>query len=364
SCLGGGELPERMTCDRPAQRQRTLGKRQPMTDSAFDPPREDRLGVLTSTARVMRQAQRVQVDAGAVRRLAERWAGAPWPGQAGLDAPQFRDGAEHTANWVLVLDALNFCFWGEPGGQRWRVEWRGETLDGYAALAAALTRAVAEGRPIWDAAYLAALDAEALAAILRPVAGSPEIPHFAERLANVREVGRVLLQRYESRFTRAIEQAGGSAVELALLLARDFTSFDDVARWHGQPARFYKRAQICVADLHAAFAGATWGAFADIERLTAFADYKLPQLLRQQGALVYAPELAEQVDTYTPLRAGSEAEVEIRAATVWGVEWLRRALEDLGIQRPASAIDYRLWAESQTPSASMRPYHRTRTSYY
>ena len=52
------------------------------------------------------------------------------------------------------------------------------------------------------------------------------------------------------------------------------------------------------------------------------------------------------------------------AATVWAVELLRRALATHGIQRTPAAIDYRLWAESQTKTPDERPYHRTRTMYY
>jgi hypothetical protein len=332
--------------------------------AVFAPPPRDRLGVLTTTAPIVRHARLVRLDTHRIAELAAQWVTAPWPEQAGLDALHFTDGTERTANWVLLLDALNFCFWGEPGAPRWRVEWRGEALDGYYALAAALSRAVEEGRPLWDAAYLAALDQAELAEVLRPLPGSPPIPLFAERLANAREVGRVLLERYAGRFTAAVEAAGRSAVELTLLLARDFPSFDDVAVWGGQSVRFYKRAQICVADLHAAFHGARWGDFTDLDQLTAFADYKLPQLLRQRGALVYAPELAATIDGLMPVPPGSEAELELRAATIWAVELLRRALAERGITRPASAIDYRLWAESQAPEARAQPYHRTRTIYY
>jgi hypothetical protein len=333
-------------------------------DATITPPPDDRLGVLTSTAPVARAARRVRIEPEALATLAARWAEDEWPRHAELDALHFRDGGERTANWVLLLDALNFCFWGEPHGPRWRVEWRGETLDGYAALAATLSRALDEGHALWDAAYLGRLDDRTLAEILRPAPQCPMIPLFTERLANAREVGRVLLERYQGQFARAIERCGGSAVELALLLAREFPSFNDVAAWQGEPVRFFKRAQICVADLAEAYAGVGWGAFTDLDRLSAFADYKLPQLLRRHSVLTYAPELAEQVDACVPLLAGSAVEVEIRAATIWAVEGLRRTLAERGVSQTASAIDYRLWAESQTPDPAMRLYHRTRTPFY
>ncbi|MBF6591449.1 MAG: queuosine salvage family protein [Ktedonobacterales bacterium] len=333
------------------------------------PPTRDRLGVLSGTAPVVREGRLVTLDAAGIAAVAERWAATPWPaapglGAPGLGAPHFSDGTWRTANWVLLLDALNFCFWGEPGQPRWRVMWRGQVSDGYYALAAALARAVEDGRPLWDAAYLAALDTNTLAEILRPVSGNPPIPLFAQRLANAREVGQTLLARYEGTAVAAVAAAGHDAVALALLLARDFPSFNDVAPWGGQTVPFLKRAQICVADLRASFGGEGLGALTHLDELTAFADYKLPQLLRRWGALSYAPALAAAVDGYTPLAPASPAEVEIRAATIWAVELLRRRLETLGIAQRASAIDYRLWDESQTAAPDDRPYHRTRTLYY
>jgi hypothetical protein len=336
----------------------------PEVANLLQPPPDDRLGVLTGAAHVLREASLVRLDPTAIARLAARWANEAWPANTTFPEAHFFDGSERTLNWLLLLDALNFCFWAPPGEPRWRVEWRGGTVDGYNALAAALSRALDEGRPLFDAAFLAALDAETLAEILRPARGAAPIPLLAERLANAREVGQVLLDRYDGQFANTLAAAGHDAASLALTLARDFSSFADVAVWNGEPAPFLKRAQICVADVDATFAGAGLGALTGLEALTAFADYKLPQLLRHQGVVVYAPELAAQVDAYREIAAGSAPEIEIRAATVWAVELIRRALATYGAQRRASEIDYRLWSESQTPVSDMSPYHRTRTIYY
>lgn len=328
-------------------------------------PEGDRLGVLSGATPVVLEGALVTIDGEGVEALAARWAGSPWPdATADFGQLHFTDGSWRTANWMLLTDALNFCFWAQPDEPRWRVEWRGQTYDGYYALAAALTRAVEDGRQLWDANYLANLRTDDLADILRPVPGAPAIPLFDERLANAREVGHVLLDRYYGRFTNAVEAAGGDAVELALLLAREFPSFADVAEWGDEPVPFLKRAQICVSDLNVAFDSKDCGALTNLDQLTAFADYKLPQLLRAEGVMVYVPELAELVDSYTLLPPGSDAEVEIRAATIWSVELLRRALASHGIQQRASAIDYRIWTESQSLSADIAPYHRARTIFY
>src|SRR5258708_37655145 len=143
------------------------------------------------------------------------------------------------------------------------------------------------------------------------------IPLFEQRLQNVHEVGRVLLDRYDGQFANAVEQADHSALRLVLLLAQQFSSFHDVASYRGHEVRFFKRAQICVADLHGSFGGKVWGAFTNLDKLTIFADYKLPQVLRQYDVLAYHANLAERVDNQELLEPGGEAEVELRATTIW-----------------------------------------------
>jgi len=59
---------------------------------------------------------------------------------------------------------------------------------------------------------------------------------------------------------------------------------------------FYKRAQIFAADLYGAFDGKKWGSFTDMDKLTAFADYKLPQVLRHLEILRYTQALEQKVD--------------------------------------------------------------------
>lgn len=331
----------------------------------------DALGVLSSTRRVVEQGEHVWINREQIERLASSWIQHNEQNRA-LDAElwneqyHFNDATERTANWVLLLDALNFCFWAEKGQPRWQIAYQGELLNGYWAEAASLKQAVEEGFPLWDATYLSTISSEDMAHILRGTEGSPAIPLFEQRVENAREVGRVLSERYEGQFARLIEQAGRSASRLAALLAEHFPSFRDVAAYRGQEIRFYKRAQICVADMQGTFGGKQWGEFFDIDQLTAFADYKLPQVLRHYGVLEYLPSLAARVESQQLLAPGSEEEVEIRAATIWASELLRRAMEREGHTMTPAEIDQRLWllGQSGQNATDMRPYHRTRTIYY
>jgi hypothetical protein len=173
-----------------------------------------------------------------------------------------------------------------------------------------------------------------------------------------------LIARDEGQFVNTIARAASSAVGLAELLAAEFPSFADVATFGGQPVYFLKRAQICACDVYGATGGEAWGNLANLEGLTAFADYKVPQVLRHLGILRYADDLAHVVDNLVPLAPGSVREVEIRAATIWAVELLRDALVERGSSLRPFEIDWHLWELGQSLPPDTRPYHRTRTWYY
>ncbi|MDQ2714972.1 MAG: queuosine salvage family protein [Chloroflexota bacterium] len=325
----------------------------------------DPLEILSSTRPVVEQGEHAWINRDRLSHLSHQWAQqageSTTPGVSVWDERyHFNDGTERTVNWLVVLDAVNFCFWAEKDQPRWSIEYKGETLNGYWAEAAALTRAMEEGKPLWDAAYLSTMSAEDLAHIFR---GARKIPLFEERLHNIWEVGSVLLARFGGQFSQAIEQAKGSAPQLAALIAREFPSFHDTARYCNREVCFFKRAQICVADLYTACAGQRWGALANLDQLTIFADYKLPQVLRHFGVLAYDPALATRVNAQELLEPGGGEEVEIRATTVWACELLRQALAAQDCAMTAMEIDQRLWLLGQNLTG-MQPYHRAYTMYY
>ena len=348
-----------------------LKKNDTSRDNPYTLIEPDTLGVLRSTRWVVEHARHAWINRDMVSHVSAQLLAkyTPTIEPVWYDRLHFRDGTGRTVNWLLVLDALNFCFWAEKDQPRWRIDYHGEMLDGYWAEAASLTRAVAEGIALWDAEYLSTMSREDLAHVFRSTPATDGlvgemIPLFDARLAHVHEVGRVLLERYDGQFAHAVEKAEESAVSLALLLAQEFSSFRDIAIYRGQEVRFLKRAQICVADLYGAFGSKRWGTFTDLDRLTIFADYKLPQVLRHYGILEYKSRLAERVDNQELLQPGGEEEVELRAATIWACELLRRDMSRIAEKIiTAVEVDQLLWYLGQN-SSEMRPYHRTRTIYY
>ncbi|HET9662060.1 MAG TPA: queuosine salvage family protein [Thermomicrobiales bacterium] len=306
----------------------------------------------------------MRIDPAAVERTAGLLAGAtlePPEWEAGL---HFRDGSWRTAAWVLVLDAQNFCFWSWAGAgdARWTVDYDGQRYDGYWALAAALRRAVDRGQPLWDADYLLSVSDAELAAVFEPAEpGGAPIPMLERRVAHFREVGTGLR---EQPIEELIGGAHGSAVALVEGVRHRFPSFDDVTWVDGREVRFLKRAQILIGDLHGAFEGQGLGAFSDLDELTAFADYKVPQVLRRFGVLQYAPELEAALREQRLIPANSRWELEIRAGTIWACELIRQRLVEQGIALRAFEIDWALWLTGQSLPPGSEPYHRTPTIFY
>lgn len=322
----------------------------------------DPLGIRNAAAFVVARSRDVRINQSRVRTVSREIINHPvhpavttWATDH-LDSIRLSD--DELANYVLVLDALNFYFWGDP---RWQVTWQGESANGYWALTIALRRAMQEGYPITDARYLQSIPSTDVAHILR---GESVIPYFTARVRHLQEVGTGLLRDHDGRFLSCIEGANGSAAALLRHIIALFPSFVDVRQYDGRTIPFYKRAQILVSDLHGAFESRGATLFTDLTSLTAFADYKVPQVLHQLGVLQYSPGLRHLLDHEVEIPAGGPLEVEIRAATIIAVENIAAATADAGVALPPYAIDWHLWALGQLDSMSSLPYHRTRTISY
>jgi hypothetical protein len=310
------------------------------------PPINPLSAVRQTTAEVVRLARHVTINDQALARYAATLAATQATPAGWDDENHFRDHGPLTAQYLLVLDALNFCFW--PAA-----EW------GYNRLARQLKQATLAD-PAWlDATALASITPDALAARL-----DAKIPLLAERARLLREVGAALAARWQGQFTTMIEATDHAATRLVALITAEFPGFRDHAIYQGQQVFLYKRAQILAGDLWGSFGGQAWGRFDDIADLTMFADYRVPQLLREEGILHYGPRLAPLVDTGRQLDPGSEYEIELRAATIQAVERLRDRLAAQGRPLTALEIDWYLWQQAEARREQFKPHHRTLTIYY
>ena len=269
----------------------------------------------------------------------------------------FTDGTAKTVQWLLLSSALNFSFWDGKAEELWEVEYDGEWVKGYWALTAALKKAV-QTHDILNANFLENMTTEILSEILK---GRGKPPLLKERAQVCRNIGKTLNTHFNGEFINALEQANKSAVTLTNIVANNFTDFKDVSTYKGQEIPILKRAQILVADTWGAFKGQSFGEFNDIEKLTIFADYKLPQFLRALKVFEYSPELANIVDRYQIIESGSEMEVELRAMTIHAVEELKKATKG---KFSAVQLDWWIWNSSFEAQYEEKPHHLTRSVFY
>jgi hypothetical protein len=252
---------------------------------------------------------------------------------------------EHLAAFWLTLDAINF-------GSGWFPTLRKRAgRSGYHTIAAGLTvRFDREGA--WTAAELAAMDADEVAAALGQDAEHELMELFARSL---RDLGAHVETEAGGRFMALVDAAEGSAATLAERLG-SWASFADSSRYDELPIPFLKRAQIAAADLSRAGVAT----FADLDRLTMFADNLVPHVLRLDGVLRFDDDLVERIEAGELIAHNSREEIEIRACALHAVELIVAG-------RPgttAAGIDQFLWTRGGEPRYKARPRHRSRCTAY
>ena len=264
--------------------------------------------------------------------------------------------AETRTLFVLALDAINF-------GSGWfPVLAKRPGHSGYHTVAAGLADRVRNrGLTVPD---LRGVDRVGMAAMTGQEPDGPVQPLLDQFVASWRELGRLLDEEADGSALAFVAAADGSAAQLVASLVERHPLYDDAPAHGGQPVPLHKRAQITAADLHHAFDGEGPGRFTDLDRLTLFADNLVPHVLRVDGVLTYADDVAARIETGVLLRPGEPAEVEIRAVTVHAVERLVDRIRATGRSVTAMELDGLLWHRGASRRYKAEPRHRCRTTAY
>jgi hypothetical protein len=299
--------------------------------------------VRVACAWVAARARSVEIDDAAIPDYAETLSRdatdeVPAPGLLGADR-------ECRAAFAICLNAINF------GSGWWPTIRKRPGLSGYLTIAAGLSERFRDAGP-WSAQDLTAMDAKTIAAVVGQSPGHPLMPQFA---ASLRNVGTHLLVDHGGSFEAVVDAADDSALTLTDLIA-GWDAFADTSVYEGMLIPFYKRAQLAVADLERSGVAE----LRDLDRLTAFADNLVPQVLRVDGILRLDPVLTARIEEGELLDHGSPEEVELRACAVHAVELLADAADDL----TPMEIDAGLWLRGGRPRYKVVPRPRSRNTGY
>lgn len=215
-----------------------------------------------------------------------------------------------------------------------------------------------------------------LETILRPDPNCHKIPLIEQRLESLHEIGTILSKKFNNTFKTCLQQANNSAIKLLQIIIDNFPNFRDESKFRDNSVSFYKRAQILVGDIWSCYQcdkNSEFGKLAqfdDIDQITMFADYRVPQILKHFGVLEYSEELCEVLAKEEILSPGSWYEVEIRGCSIEAIEqlkeWIQKRQPAVGKKLNSILLDQYLWELRRKINHELVnvPYHRVVSIYY
>ncbi|CAN6636785.1 hypothetical protein TRVA0_016S00518 [Trichomonascus vanleenenianus] len=287
-------------------------------------------------------------------------------------------------DWIFTIDLLNFSFWsdfddkdsGRPESQRYTVEYEGKYYTGYWSLVAAVNKALKNGIPITTPSFWTSsqFTPEFLRNRVFHSATLETIPMLEQRYRVMVEASTSLSKFGTDSFADFVTEAKGSAMHLLSIVATRISSFNDVSIYKTHQVSIMKRAQILISDIWACFQGKSYGAFRDIDKLTMFADYRVPQILNSLHCLTYSEELVGELKSHRLIEHGDPWEVELRGCSIWAVEVIKHYIiqshpESAGVINSV-LLDFYLWdtakriQQQKGGDGGSIPCHRTRSIYY
>ena len=251
-------------------------------------------------------------------------------------------------NFMLIFDAIDYCFWGNP---KWTIETTEGEKDGSDALLYALLNYV----KTLDKIDFTKVSFEEFSNILK---GNVDISFLRERYRTVVAICNVVNEKMNGDFYQYIKDVNLDT-ELFDIIISNFKDFCDERKYDGKKVYFYKLAQLLTSDiLH--IKELINGTKVDYSHLVGCSDYKIPQTLRALGILVFNDELAEIVDNKELIAENSKYEVEIRANTIAVINYINSKLENFC---SIDINDY-LFLSSKTVKGIAKPYHLCRNKNY
>ncbi len=254
---------------------------------------------------------------------------------------------EEIVHFLIIFGSIDYSFWGEP---KWTIETKEGPIDGaFAQIYALINLRNQKGH----------LDFEKITyeEFQKAYQGNTEIPLLKERYQTVKEISQIINKKMNRNFYEHIKDAT-TDIELFQIITTYFPSFEDKRTYNNKTIYFYKLAQLVTSDI-LQIREQKEHIKTDYSNIVGCADYKIPQVLRELGILIYDEELAHLVDQKQELKENSICETEIRACMITAINRIKQKTN-----RAAIEINDLVWSFGQHKTKDWKPYHRTRTTSY
>ena len=302
---------------------------------------------------------------------------------------------------IIAYNVVNFSFYPERGETPWwiEIEKDGEMIpigkdDEFFAITASFERAEQRlkqgtnnlmdinvnedpGRQWCNYEYLSNLNLTKLEEIFEPAPGAGKLPLLELRLKCLHSLSELYEKMTLEEFIclceeKSVQKKGESTprtLEVGIfvsLLSKYVPAFRD----YRFDIPFAKRPQLTIAMLHKS----NLIYFSDMENLTVFSDYRLPQLFISKGIFEFSINnndkeriLEDVIMKQKAIKSHSELEICLRSGSIVAAEDLRHKLADLSQKEIKIAnLDYYLWRTCVLLDTikELVPHHRTRTFCY
>ena len=321
--------------------------------------------VLVSVQPVVKAAELVRVNHEKISEVANWMAYEEFAKPDGSMLFDFGNDPDVLMDFTLVVNTMNFAFTDFSTGVKFETDYMGKRWCDSEAMLACLHRAINAGIPFFSGEYLAKVTRKDLESVF---AGTIEMPMLDERVVLFNEVGRVLVEKYQGRYSKFVRSCAprlyANGDGLLERLTTEFPRFRDVSSYQGSDVHIYKLAQLGIWGMHLALSPRGAWKLEDADKLTAFADYIVPVGLRVMGIFEYAPALEQQINDLVEVKRDSNAEIELRASSIYVIAKLT---EEINKRRPGMdpllqpQVDFRFW---KTYHATHWPHHLTKTVMY
>jgi hypothetical protein len=273
--------------------------------------------------------------------------------------------ADEVIDFILTADCVDTAFTDFSTHVKFQVDYAGRHWSDSDALFACMKRAMDGGIPILDGEFLARVTRPEMERIF---AANIELPMLDEKMEIWHQVGAVLAEKYQGRFRNFVKSCPprlyDNGAGLIDRMVTEFPRFKDVSPYDGANIKIYKLPQLGIWFIYSALRNHGQFPLADLNKMTAFADYIVPVALRLLGITSYSPDLERAINSYQMVPRDSRQEVEIRAHCIYATALLCEQVNQL---RPKDQqviipqIDARLWTHYHT---TWWPHHLTRTIMY
>lgn len=307
-----------------------------------------------------------------------------------LNYDKFEDSSDHpkqdelffedSIGFCFVMDSINFCFW--PNSFE------------YENLVTNIKTAMKTQLGIFSpASILKMTEKEFGALVFKGLTDNLE--QIPERFRLLQEMAGVVNSHFNGSYTEMIYQSGYDSDRLLDMIVSRMTGFQDHGVYKGKQVFYYKRAQILVGDINEVLvmfkktliyksfnsinnsrlkipekhldmlSKMKKNGLQNIENLTCFADYRVPQVLNYFEVINYSENLQKKITNKTEIASGSEEEAEIRGAMIRVVEMIKAHLDSKFNKKLMSIeIDWILWQYGEKNLDKMPNHHRVLTVFY